>query len=484
MAGEKGGKGPGPEREPAAQRHASIDSLLNVGPGLSPEARGHIGSLARALEPYEDFAKTFGKGPIEDKIALIEILDQQHVISPEFLNEFGKVGRLIDLMNVRAERQLHAAVTTHTKNGEPTSEDGARAIRKAQEEHRRIVREVERTTGSILSRFDKDQRPLAKAVMTEALTMSFVRSLERNILRQGAKKVMADYAPDGLTMEDNERFHGQRHLAWIRHAAGAGKLKLGEYKEKPDDFTVEEKLKLLRDAEFMPAAPMAFQLPFGSPSTGPATLILSVSESNNAFTIANVVVRLGNERVACSLSRLTGQLHPTGGMFFTLEDEFRFAGAQRYYAFLRETIIRTLFVAWERGKLTEQTYLEIDPETDKEAAVDVPVEEHAPITDSTIPEVQPQTPVIEESVSTNVSVPERKRRFATGRISWRRVMTTLERCGVQIDMGHAHPKLKYEGRTTRYLNSHEKDPRHSREQLFNALADLGISRETFFEKLR
>lgn len=489
MPGEKGGKGPGlgPEHGPVVRMHATVERLVDVGPGLPPETRARIAALTKALESYEDFADTFGKGEIEDKIALIEILEQCQVFSPEFLQQFESVGRLIHAMHDKAEKRLHAAVTMH---GKPPGLPVAPEIRKAEKEHQKLVSDADRTMGSILSRLQGDHRPLANAVMTEAITASFIRSLEKNIKRNGVAQVMADYAPDGIPMDDNERVHGQRHLAWIRHAATGASLKDADYHPGPSDFTTEEKLQLLREAEFMPSDPIGYRLPFTAANGEPGILTIQIHPAANAFTLASFAIRVGKTRVFGSFSRLTGQLHPPHCMLLTLEEEFRFANAKNYYQLLRDMIIRALFTAWEAGKLKEKEYLVIDPIAEAESE-EPPAHEEEPVvqeepTEENVTEInaaQEEPPIVHSQEASATTTVEKKKRPGKISYTWRRVMRALERYGVKIETEHAHPRLIFEGKTTRYLNSSETDSRYIREQLFNALKELGIPREEFKKKL-
>lgn len=453
-----------PEGEKGKKPRVSPERLLDVGPGFSQEVKKRIADMARTLEPYEDFASEFSHGPIGDKLALVEILDQQGILSPAFKQQFDAIARIVSGIPAALQEKFDRAPLA------------SKRLLKGQLEAQ--VREHDRATNLIAGRLTADNRPLARNLYAEALRGSIVLSLERNIVQRGFSTVWRE------KKETSEDIH------WIAFAIAAERAPLTERQKDPLDFSIDEKLRLLKEAQFQPSNQFAYQLPYKNEEKQ-LNIVMQVLETTNALTLVNFVIPFPGLNLNGSFSRATGELHVNNAMLLSLEEHFRIAGAQNAYKNLREIIINALFDAWEKGALTEEEYVTFDElPADNVVSIETVIKEDT-IVDSTNseesitePETKPETEIAVSTAQTAAPVPERKKRYSTRRFTWRRVMAALKRCGVEIDMGHAHPKLRYDGKTAGYLNSHDRDTRHNRQVVQDTLATLQIPFETFLEKLR
>lgn len=437
--------------------HKTLANLLNVGPGFPVSAEKPLAELAKILEPYEDFASAFGTGDISEKMALFEILEQDGVFSKEFMEKFASIGTLMHLQG-------------HEKR---TISDPGALRPEVVSTQARYSRDLDRASKSIHHRLKEDKRPLATSIMGEALHHSFLLSLEFNIRARGFQKVLAENTGNSPA-SPVERTHAMRYLNWIHYALAARKLFPKLSGENADGFTVDEKFSLLRDAEFLPSPELTMKLPILAEGK-PITLSVSIPEKAHTLTLADFAIRDGNIVIRGNISRIDGELHLKGNLFFSLQEVFRFSGAKEHYEFLKKVLILSIFRAWQNGTLKEREYLESDtpPEqTESSPALDIP------------PNVLAEEPRTPENLAATTEQEKKKlKEIPRGKITWRRVMRAFKRFGITIDKSHAHPKLFFNGKTSGYLNSHDTDVRHNRQVLFDTLEELEIDRAEFMKKL-
>ncbi len=466
------GKAKNTETTPASletQRfvHQPIEKLLDVGSLFPADVKKELIPVAKALEPYEEFAAESEGTVFEDKQALIELLDQQGIITPEFLLRFQDIGKgFVKERVAQEQKQL-------------TSSSATQKLLKKQ------VEDTLRARNSVFQRLEKDKRPLAAAVLHEASSYSYEKTIERMIDRHGLTKVIMSVGSPRPDLAEKDRLRAIQHLSWLQYANTMKHVLANKPPDRPSKAETENQLALLKEVSFSNQETMTVNV-FLTGVTEPLQIHVGVSDDLDAFTLAVFTVEFGVTRASGKLSRVTGQIHPQDHFLFTLENHFAYSAHEEHYEFLRSAVIGALEKGYLSGLLKEKVYVEITPsdapqEATPESAHDDEVVSHESLPDDTNSETAdthdlPDDPQ-EDALST------KKTRYSTRRLSWRRIMAALKRCGVEIDMSYAHPKLRYEDKVTSYLNSHDKDQKHNKNVLFQTLKQLGISKDEFMAKL-
>lgn len=253
----------------------------------------------------------------------------------------------------------------------------------------------------------------------------------------------------------------------------------------------EEMLSLLNDVDLEPTGTRA-----GVPFCLPQHLRhdrwiqgkICVTDKLDPRLLAVIILQDSLAReLTCAISRVTGDLVTSQLRFTPLRPAFARLESEGHYEYLREHCLAAVFEAVQRGDLKENPFATGDAlDRLKEAATPVPgrdQDESVELATDGKPFFTKTGQVLHLPGSMRLEKTPRRLVVREGRLSWRRIMSALRRCGVTVDLSRAHPKLHREGRTASLFNAHNGDANFNRRILEEALTTLGISRADFFREL-
>ncbi len=256
-------------------------------------------------------------------------------------------------------------------------------------------------------------------------------------------------------------------------------------------LTFVDSLRLLNEVDFEPTRPgqVAFKLPQHLLDRNIPFGEISVRNDLDPTLLCTIrLSQAGGSGLACGLSRVTGDLVPDGMRFTSLKWAFAATGNVAHYEYLKEYVLEAVLQAIESGQLREHAFINGQSVMERmKSLLPAPV---TPVSIAAPTQTRPQTakPVVVSRKPLDLAGSMRPKTepprliIREGRISPRRILPALKRCGVIIERG-THPKLKYGGRTTRFLNPSERNQFKNEMELYRVLDELHISLIDFYRAL-
>lgn len=160
------------------------------------------------------------------------------------------------------------------------------------------------------------------------------------------------------------------------------------------------------------------------------------------------------EEVHCPLSGLGFELLVPGAQFVSLRLLFQVNEREEAYIALRDLVISHLWEATHQRTEEDTGHSRDDELIDRAVTFD-------------------------ESTSSQQS-----RQIKPSRLTWRRIIPAMRRCGVEVTLTKNHPKFQRGEHVYHFVNYHEKDDGRIVRALYKALKKLQIAEEEFAAALR
>ena len=468
--------------------------LLPKSPDVPDAIRALFADLAKTLEPFEQAGlDALEKGPVACR-EFSETMEWNGVLGPAFGTRIERIGRALFADWKRRERAF--IWTREVPQVGP---------------FQRSCDRVDRAVNAIVDWLRKDGRPLAVFYAGEAMMLSFVLTLKHNAKAQGFESFIDEYSRDA-----------ERKPALKEQAGLLDWFRVNEYVRRSSvpqprhDLHPDEIFALVRDMDFAQVGPEGVPLDFSALTHDGVPLRgrLDVLPIADPFILAVFALynKAGDVISTGAVSRLTGEIVPCGMNFVPmrvcLDDH-------ELYETVRACVLRGILVAVDAGALVERTYENLTPEEKARLFRAVTHTADRPLAKPTTkaePSVIPEPSVAETPESPAPAIcdgqraltraeiaaivdemnrprldSERRDRIVVRRegcLTWPRIMRTLTRMKVEVDLTTTHPKLRFNGEKAGYVNSHEADEGKIRDALYRVLAKLRIAEKDFFANFR
>ena len=462
-----------------------------------------IASIIDRFAPFEDLALEAGDNPI-DGLDLNDLMQAEGTLNDEIVRSIESAAKTIRAYLNTQERQM-IKIDVRVEGGMEHHTANAASIARFERLHQRIGASFTK----ILRAIAADRRPVASRFVMEIAQYSLLLSMSEGAAAEGIQSAVDQQRRQEATMEAS-----QRALFDVIVAASYYEAR-GTAAKYP--HSAKDAFELLRDGAYLPTSEQGIPVTLeGIVFEGlPVHAVIKTAVEQNPLIIG--VIELHNPLVKqplvrLLLSRLTGELVPDGMQVVSAEPVFTMRGKGEVYNRIRATAFGAFLAAVENGDIKEQPFMSFNEEEQKEilryrvpktqSGTTTPNEQAAPSEQEDEEELEdeepepPQQPPLENKPERSIqqqidemnkpskrSKKEKRVIWYTSRISWRRVMKTLERLGVKIE-NFDHPKLTFGKETAGYLNSHDTDTEHNKRVLFATLDALKIHPDTFFAKLK
>ena len=477
---------------------------LPKSPDIPAPIRDQFVELAKTLEPFEQAGiDAMSRGPVARQ-EFSEMMEWNGVLGPKFGTRVQKIGRALHADWKRRESEFIC------KRESPQVEA-----------FRRSGVRVDRAVNDIGAWMHEDGRILAAFYVREALMFAFVLTAKQNVRYRGFDAFIQDYEDDSNQRPALKDQSGL--LDWFRVNEY---VRLSPLAQPMHDLHPDEIFSLVRDMDFAPAGPEGIPLDFSALTHDGVPLRgrLDILPESDPFILAAFALYNKRDDVISTgaISRLTGEIVPCMMNFVPARVCLDDHGA---YEAVRASVLQGILAAVDAGALVERSYTDLTPEERARLAKAVRHTADRPLARPTkrvervvvatiapgpsrLSEVETRAKDEPEPVFRDESGPalthadvaaiteemnrprpdsERRERIIVRRegcLTWPRVMRTLKRIGVEIELTTTHPKLRYNGKKTGYVNSHEGNDRKIRHALYAVLDDLDIGEDAFWANLR
>ncbi|MEI6511642.1 MAG: hypothetical protein WCO25_06455, partial [Candidatus Uhrbacteria bacterium] len=399
--------------------------------------------VAAALDPYEEFApSTTNAIEWDDHFALVSLMQSAGVFDTAFQSALWSTV-------IRMRRHLDAS-GGHLK---------ARRLRDYDRMTERFHRLVTRAHNAL-----RDLgRPLAVLFLREVLLAAHVFSFSEQIKRVGfaeAKKISLSNETEGTTPLL------RRSVNWYS-VAGAS------YPLKPLELLVRtgsEAFGLLRESVFEPTAPagvLSSRVVMTDKSRNKYYARFPAYERMNPMSLVSfdlVNVR-GQTVIEGDISRVNGSVLGAGMRLLPIVTPYLLYGKGSTYDVLRLKILLALEQCVLEGALCERSFIDEGDDDflgSGEAHEPVRAEADDAGLEALAIATGPDDSASESVPIVDLTESSRHPALLFRRLSWQRIMRGFVRYGVDVSFGGSHPKLFYNGVTTRFLNPHETDTHRNR----------------------
>ena len=472
-----------------------------------------IAAIAKRVAPFEDMAIDI-RDDYRGGLDLNDLMEMEGVLNADLVNDIESGGRM--LRGYLRAKEVEMLVPRHVEfpGGQRFVMDGAVFAK-----WDRFRARVDVNMNGILKRLADDRRPIAFNFVSEIMQCALLASLVEQTKNQGLDKTLEMHrARQGLP--DSQKVLIQSIIAAKHFIAKSDTASTYEYSPKAV-------FELLRDGAYAPTPEEGVPLDisgltwFGRPAR--ATLNLFAMQNCLVLACIDVYGTNPDELIAkFALSRVTGELVPSGVSLISAKSTFEAMGNLVTYERIRDAALIGLYRALEQGAIQELPFVDLTDDERRRVTyrpprsrgksemtpVVVPKElnsrtsvpesstrEGVSVVTDTLTDSEAPTAVVSPapSIAEQIAAINRPREagsrephivWSESRITWRRVIRALKRVGVLIEMSGAHPKLKYQNKTTRYLNSHEGDSARNKHELYRVLSELEITRDKFFAALK
>ena len=466
---------------------------------ISPFLKQSLTRIHKMLYPFEEFARANQNAPAGDQVALYEILTEGGAFTPALIAEIGIAGD--DLFQYSAKGQM-------TKYHLRTTIEAANI-------HNALIQKGVNDTDSIRKYFNHNGWVLQSQMVLEIIQHSFVESLKYaaelrvKADRQAGFADFANYMKE-YRMTGFDNTNQGVVVDWFNFAEGLSRQKNRKYPPVtlPHGITVPVATSELKHCAFDDSVAITLKnvdLP-GMRWMGESIMVtIPPIKKLEALAICELEFHTASGIPLASgfLSRLTGEISLSGSLTVPATRVFNWQllSAGIHYQHLRDSVVAAIYTAWTTGDILERGEVSFDNDSIVMPAVEsivAPAVEPAtePMIKPTIkptiePTIEPTIQLAVESTikptsqstdlnqSSPVRIEEKRRLF-----SWLRVMSAFRRCGILVELDHAHPKLRYGEFTASYINRHEKEPKRNQKIVKNVLKTLGVDYQTFLLALK
>lgn len=463
---------------------------------ISESTRRNIAAIADRLAPYEEFARSTGRGP-EDQVALFEVLEDAGAINDDLVKAVRAVGRSMAADQAAAEERFFKYVP----NPDSHPGSGEKILKVDVAGFNARVDDQSREMGDIIGRAEKQKRQLFLRFMQEILCHSYVSSVMNKIRRFKKMDALGGFAA-ALTdtevsgMEGADPPHQAAVVSWFRLAEGFARVKKDiEKPEFVEGASSEEAFQELKKVTFEETTRGGgWKVPLVGLRWRGSDIICEVSVHKDQPSIAICEFILVDARgvhiTDGHISRITGDLAVSGTMTVSAGDIFDFFQDRERYRILRDHVLAGIYKLWKEKDLQEEVDVvfsndDEDDEEGEEEGEEALVSSSGALSKERRPSRAEMLQAFEAQYGPQ-KVREKRAIVEEGELSgysWRRVLDAFRRCGVRVVMEGDHPKLQHEGRTMDYINRHEDDPRRNRAVVNKMLRKLGIPKEEFRKNL-
>ncbi len=486
-----------------------IESLVQVTQDFPEKLPKKIASITKRVTPFEDMALAAGKDQIAG-LDLNDLMEAEGVLNEDLVREIESGGRMM-----RAYWRTQEALLLRPRHEE--FEGGGRFIldEAVVQKWERFGKRVDANMNGIIARLDADRRPIALNFTSEMMQYSLLISLAQQAQSNGLDAA-ADVHRKRTELPVHQQILIQSVIAAAKYQA-VGEAPIREYSAK-DAF------ELLRDGAYEATEDwgVPIDLPGVQCSGKAMKATLQTFSTQNPLILGCIELHspvTGGVLARFVLSRITGELVPDGMQLVSGREIFAIMGNPGAYDRIRDAAFCGLLQAVEEGKIKEMPFVSLTKDEQTQVAFRPPKarlkappvppvgadsdvvlkEEESGISQNIdqisvdsldLQAVQPkirELSIAEQIAEMNRTNTQEKRDrvvWLESRITWRRVIRALKRIGVTIEMGGAHPKLKFQSKTTRYLNSHEGDSARNKHELYRVLDELFIPKDAFFAALK
>lgn len=462
-----------------------LDKLVEFQPPFPDKIPKRLLKIGKTFDRFEDIALSSDYQDSKGQLDLTDLMEIEGALSPELVTDIEAIGKQWQTYTKSMEMHFIA------------HPDGLRKMN----QHMGVV---DGQYNNFLKKLASERRPIFQKFAIEGVQLSYLYSL----IQVASRLHFDDFIK--RTRETAKTFEQQALIDWV----SMSHILRASGQPSKIDLPHKDAIELMRDCEFEEGVTQPFTIPSitlrGVPIRGQIRIF--PSQNPLAIGVLELINPHINEVMARTLvSRLTGELVPDGLQLVSGQVAFDTVNRPEVYTTLRDLAANELLGAVTRGEIKDRIYVTIDkdeqtktsirpvkirritPVTIEPSLIESPSSE--PIVTQAPPEaaapqqtdIQHHGPSIAEQLAAiNVTNGKDKPEVVVrqeSRLTWRRIIRALKRIGVEIDLSAAHPKLKYQRATTRFLNSHESDTARNKHELYRALKELNIDRDRFFAAL-
>ncbi len=419
-----------------------------------------------AAAPYEPYAAMIDETNPDERLGLHLVLDAEGLYSEDLYADVRRV-----------TQKRYYLVVTYTKKHRLTTYEARQKL--SDRIHEVFMR-------CVMNPLQARGRKLAIRLMLDMVNAAWTYTIGDMVRQEGFSRTNDFIQNELSSFGANIQMMCRGIYRWHLLATEASLKPVPEMPELPYGMTQEEVMKSLRDIEFDLVSKDAV-LPFTLPPhlalpgiivTGGQMLLKTEAD---ARMLCGFILHDADHRIMLSwaISRMTGEFILGHTQLTPLVSVFTAVGTEAHYRYLQRYCIVHLLAAIQRGEIRERAYISGGLTDRLKESLTPP-----PTTSESGSSPLPKTGAVLYLPGSMRLDRERGRTIVReGSLSWRRIMAALQRCGVEIDFSHAHPKLRHGGKVTSYLNPHDRDQEYNRRVLYNTLEVLGISEADFFRQL-
>lgn len=427
--------------------------------------------LADLMAPYEPWAQAIDWDVDAERRDLFRVLELEGMYSQHLFDLVVEIGRLIQ--------------DTLSQGIERLERQGA-----APGQFKREIREFNFELNRLVTRPLQRRGRLSSEVHRECEAISHFLDINNQVARRGKHAFQIMYDQTHRQMSD-----GYKKLVDLFMMAVWGRVSGNRCPRLPQGITDRDAVALLHDVDLQPTSePLPVDLPLNFYHYSVKTTLQIIPDQDPLIVAVfrAVAGAQGEYTFEWALSRLHGGLVGGGYRLISTSFPFRQCRNLKTYAVIRHCSMVAIVEALLDGRLKEIGYLPpealAEPEElpqGMEAIDDELVEPTSDEVEMAVPiALPPKTAVAADDGAAVERVRElRKLVLPSGALTWRRIMSALRRCGVEIRWGSRHPRLYFQGRVATWLNPHSDDAGQNRRVLSSTLRVLGIERQVFIDAL-